>query len=310
MRRVTGIAAGAVVTAAGLATAACLPGGGSAAGTGNSPTASSSTTAPSTAPSTTPATTPAPTPSAQPGTPADTAAVVGAFDKTMAAGSARIATTTEIGAGQQNVPIDSTGTIGFANQSADLTETLPGGQGSGETRFVNGVLYERLPSALVSRLSNGKPWISLNVAALSRQGDGSLQQLMTDSPSDPSTVLGFLRGVDGTVGKVGPDTVDGSQTTHYDVTLNLDKAAEGQSTTAQQAIHTLERELGSHTLPAQVWIDDAGRLRKISTQENIGGRITFGFTAILSDFGVPVKISPPPAGQVTDLTSKLSGGGN
>jgi hypothetical protein len=304
MRRVTGIAAGAVVTAAGLATAACMPSG-SAAGAGNSSlTASSSTTAPSTAPSTAPGTT---TAAPAGGSPADTAAVTGAFARTMAAGSAKIATTTELGAGQQNVPIDSTGTIGFANQSADLVETLPGGQGTGETRFVNGVLYERLPGALVSRLANGKPWISLNVAALSEQGGGSLQQLMTDSPSDPSTVLGFMRGVDGTVGRVGPDTVDGSPTTHYDVTLNLDKAAEGQSATTQQAIHVLEKELGSHTLPAQVWIDDAGRLRKISLQETIGGHVTFGFTATLSDFGVPVKISPPPAGQVTDLTSKLSG---
>ncbi|HEX5404493.1 MAG TPA: hypothetical protein VFX16_19575 [Pseudonocardiaceae bacterium] len=226
----------------------------------------------------------------------------------MAAGSAHIATTTELGSGQQNVPIDSSGTIGFANQSADLTETLPGGQGSGETRFVDGVLYEKLPGTLVSRLANGKPWISLNVAALSQQaGGGSLQQLMTDSPSDPSTVLGLMRGVDGTVGKVGPDTVDGSPTTHYDVTLNLDKAAEGQSTATQQAVHVLERELGSHTLPAQVWVDDAGRLRKTAMRETVGDRVTFGFTATLSDFGVPVTITAPPADQTTDLTAKLSG---
>jgi hypothetical protein len=304
MRRVTGIAAGAVVTAAGLATAACMPSGSSAA-SGNTLTTSGSTTASATAPSTAPLTTTAPP--ATSGSPADNAVVASAFQKTVAAGSAKIATTTEIGAGQQNVPIDSTGTIGFANQSADLVETLPGGQGTGETRFVNGVLYAKLPGALVSRLANGKPWISLNVAALSAQGDGSLQQLMTDSPSDPSTVLGFMRGVDGNVGKVGPDTVDGSATTHYDVTLNLDKAAEGQPATTQQAIHTLEGELGSHTLPAQVWVDDAGRLRKISMQETIGGRVTFGFTAVLSDFGVPVMITAPATDQTTDLTDKLDG---
>jgi hypothetical protein len=314
MRRVRGVAAGAVLAATGLVTAACMQGGGTAAGSRPLSTAPSSASSPSS------------TANSVPGSAADAQAVAAALPRTKAAGSARISTSTELGTGGQNVPVNAAGTVGFANKSADLTENLPGGQGSGETRFVNGVLYERLPGDLISRLSGGKPWISLDVTKLSQQGGGSLQQLMTDSPSDPTQMLGFLQGV-GSASKVGPDTVDGVPTTHYNVTIDLDKASARQSGAGKQAIQTLEDEIGSHSLPAQVWIDNQGRLRKITMQETLSGmpattdahgtdqssapstgHVSFSFTATLSDFGVPVTVTAPPADQVADLTQKLSGG--
>jgi hypothetical protein len=313
MRRVTGLAAGAVITATGLVTAACMQGGGSATASGN---AALTTTPPPSAPATTSSAAPV---SGTPGTPADDQAVTAAFVRTTATGSARITTTTAVGNGGRSVPVTATGTIGFANRSADLTETLPGTQGSGETRFVGGVLYEKLPGSLAGRLTHGKPWLSLDVAKLSGQGDGSLQQLVTDSPSDPSSVLNFLRGA-GSVSKVGPDTVDGVPTTHYGVVLDLDKAAQGQDATTQQNVRALEGELGSHTLPAQIWLDAQGRLRKLTLHETLSGApmtqsgstaktgpVSFDFTATLSDFGVPVHITAPPASQTADLTGRLSG---
>jgi hypothetical protein len=301
MRRVTRIAAGATLAAAGLGMAACQPGGVAA---GNSAT---NAAPPSSAPAT--------------GTPSDGQAVAAALQKTTAAGSAKIATATQVGVGQTSLPITATGVIGFAGQTVDLTETLPGNQGTGETRFVNGVLYERLPGALVAQLSGGKPWISLDVNALSGRS-GNLQPLIADAPSDPSTILGFLRGAGDQVDTIGPETVDGTPTTHYTVLIDLDKAAAGQSTQAQNAVHALEQQLGTHTLPAQVWLDSDGRLRKISMRETLtgaatptsttppttpSGNISFDFTATLSDFGVPADITAPPANQTTDLTKVLNG---
>jgi hypothetical protein len=287
MRRVTKIAAGA---AAGLAMAACQPAGVAA----NNPTTTASSP-------------PASSPPAS-GAPSGGQAVAAALQKTTAAGSARIATATQVGVGQQSLPITATGVIGFTAQTADLTETLPANQGTGETRFVNGILYERLPGTLVARLSGGKPWIALNVATLSGQ-NGNLQPLIADAPTDPSTVLGFLRGAGDQVNTVGPDTVDGTPTTHYTILINLDKAAAGQSTQTQNAVHALEQQLGTHTVPAQVWLDNEGRLRKIAMQETTtsNNKISFDFTATLSDFGVPADITAPPTDQTTDITNLLNG---
>jgi len=242
--------------------------------------------------------------------------VAAAIQKTTAAGSAKIATATQVGVGQASLPITATGVINFAGQTADLTETLPGNQGTGETRFVNGVLYERLPGTLVAQLSGGKPWISLNVTALSGQ-PGNLQPLIADAPTDPSTILGFLRGAGDQINTIGPEAVDGTPTTHYTILIDLDKAAAGQSTQTQNAVHVLEQQLGTHTVPAQVWLDSDGRLRKISMRETVtgsattttspAGNISFDFTATLSDFGVPADITAPPTNQTTDLTNLLNG---
>lgn len=318
MRRVTGIAAGVVVAATGLLTAGCLQGGASAAG--GSTTGAASGSATSTA------------------TPADEQAVAAAYGKTIAAGSARIATTTAIGLGNLSAPLNATGTISFTSGSVDLTEALRGGNGaSAETRFVDNVLYERLPSGLAGQLAKGKPWISLQVAKLNQQGNGgALKQLFTDSPTDPSTVLGFLRGVGSNVTNLGPATIDGAPATHYQLTLNLDTAAAGANQATVQGIRVLEHELGTNQLPAQIWLDQAGRLLRISVREALvgpssgsatpapsvstqptstqptstsqpSGAISFSFVATFSDFGMPATIAAPPATQVADLTSELGG---
>lgn len=309
MRRVSSrLAAGAVVTATGLLTAACLQGGASAAGS------AASSGSPATSDSMT-STTSGSTPTS--GNPADQAAVAAAFAKTTSTGSAHINTITDVSLGQHGVPITASGSIKFADRSADLVETLPGGQGSsGETRFVDGTLYARLPGSLLARLSHGREWVSVDVAQLSAHGDGSFQQLLIDSPSDPTAVLGFLRGAGGTVRKVGPENVDGVPTTRYVVDLNLDRAAQGQDQTTQRSVRQLENQLGSHTLPAQVWIDEQGRVRRIMLHEKLKGtadsarqgNVTVDVTATLADFGTPVTITAPPANQVADLTQALAGG--
>lgn len=246
-------------------------------------------------------------------------AVASAYQTTMNARTAKTTMTTQVGIGNASVPMTANGVLDFANRSADLTEQLPGAGTTAETRFVNGMLYEHVPNDAIKQLSGGKPWISIDLAKLSGQGNGSLQQLMTDTPSDPSTVLGYLRGAGAQVTTVGPDTVDGTATTHYQVTIDLDKAAAGQNAQTQQGIQALEQELGSHTLPAQVWIDDQGRLRKIMMKEELRGtptstpstkpaaNVSFAFTATLSGFGVPVTVTAPPSDQTADLTGKLTG---
>jgi hypothetical protein len=297
MRRVTGIVAGAALAAAGLGAAACQPVGSAAPGSSAAPPTSAA--------------------SAPSGTASNGQAVAAAYQKTATTGSAHITTATQVGVGQQSLPITASGVIGFADRTADLTENLPGGQGTGETRFVGGVLYEHMPSALIQRISGGKPWISLNIGAMSAQGNGSISQLMADSPADPTTVLAYLRGAGDQVTVIGPDTVDGTPTTHYTVSINLDKSVTSQNAQAQTAVHVLEQQLGSHTLPAQVWLDTQGRLRKLtidatmrgaaSTSTPSNGNIKFQFTATLSDFGVPVHVTAPPASQTTDVTNLVGG---
>jgi hypothetical protein len=99
------------------------------------------------------------------------------------------------------------------------------------------------------------------------------------------------------------------------MTLDLDKAT-NSSPQAKQAVAKLEQQLGTHTLPAQAWIDDQGRVRKLTLTETMAhpptsssgqqtGPITIHLTEMLTDFGTPVTVSAPPADQTTDITNQL-----
>lgn len=289
MRRKVGVA-GTVVAMAGLMATACTNNSGS---TGTTP--------------------------AQPATNASDQVVAAAYDKTTAAKTAKTTITTEIGTGGQKVPVNASGVIDFAAPSADLTENL--GVGTMEVRFLNGLIYAQLPPQLAQRMSAGKPWISLDLNKIAQQQYGaSLADLQSTLPGDPTDTLGYLRGAGDEVTKVGQEAIGGVQTTHYNVTLDLDKAAANQTPQGKQAVQKLEQRLGTHTLPAQVWIDDQGRLRKMTFTETMAnppsrpngqsGPITLDVTEVLSDFGTPVNVAAPPMDQTTDTTDQALKGGH
>lgn len=248
--------------------------------------------------------------------------VAAAYTKTTDAHTAKTAMSTQVSAGGQTLPITANGVVDFAGHTAQLTETLPANAGSMEIRFLNGMVYLQLPGQLGQQLAGGKQWASIDANKLAQQQYGaSLSELQGSMPSDPTDALGYLRGASDQVRELGPDTVDGTPAKHYDVTIDLDKASAGQPAQAQQATKQLERQLGTHTLPAQVWIDEQGRMRKIVMDEKITppspapgkpatGPVSLAVTETFSDFGTPVNVTAPPADQTADITGKLAAAGH
>lgn len=307
MHRSAKVAAGAVLLATGLAVAGCQIGGASA----SAPTTSLPT---------------------QGGRTANGAVINDAYSTTEAAKSAKTTITTQIGGDGTSIPVTATGVINFADSTADLTESLPAGLGSAETRFVNGYLYEKLPAAVASKLSGGKAWIAVNLNAIVQQQTGAtLDQLSGGPTTNPSDTLSYLRGASDTVQDLGQDTVDGTSTEHYAVTIDLNRAVANSPARVQQSTKALEQELGGSTLPAQVWIDGQGLLRKVTFNTTLSqplshssapatptpasptstanpgksGATTIAFTETFSDFGTPATVTAPSADQVTDITSRI-----
>lgn len=285
MRRVVGVVAGTAVAAAGLLLTACGSSSGNGS-TGNQAQAS------------------------------PPEIVSAAYAKTTSAKTAKAQISTDISAARQSVPVTASGTIDFSGPSADLTEHLPQGAGNLEVRYLNGFIYEQLPPAIAQQIGATKPWISIDANKIAQQKYGaSLSMLQSSTPGNPSDQLSYLRGASDHVTTVGKETVDGAQTTHYTMTLDLDKAT-NSSPQAKQAVAKLEQQLGTHTLPAQAWIDDQGRVRKLTLTETMAhpptgsngqqtGPITIHLTEMLSDFGTAVNVAAPPADQTTDLTNQL-----
>lgn len=260
-------------------------------------------------------------------------AVAAAFDRTTAGGSAKFGLSADLtrGPGEHPIHVTASGVIDFEHRTSDLTAQLPGA-GAIEVRYLAGVLYAKLPASFAAMLpgARSRNWISLDLNALSQQQLGaSLQQLQAAAPSDPSQVLSFLRGAGTGVTDAGPATVGGIATTRYTTTIDLDKAAAKLPAKARAGIASFEQHLGTHKLPAQLWIDGQGRLRQltIAGPDHPGGGSASGslsplqspsasaagtpaeqITLTLSHFGTPVHVTAPPADQTTDITAMINRG--
>jgi outer membrane lipoprotein-sorting protein len=169
---------------------------------------------------------------------------------------------------------------------------------------VNGdVVYLRSP-AFAQATTQDKEWIKLNLAMLgSGQGSTDLSGILDASPT-PANALAYLQG-SSTVDKVGSESVDGVDTTHYTVSANLDRAAEQTSGATRDAVQGVISQSGVKNLPLDVWVDANGYIRKVRYDEHAGRRQAANVTMELHDFGPPVAITAPPNNSVVDLTKMV-----
>jgi hypothetical protein len=183
----------------------------------------------------------------------------------------------------------------------------------------NLVMYMKFPPQLSSELG-GKPWVKFDVGSLLKQSgvNVNFSALTQGQSADPTSGLGLLRGADSVV-NVGTEQVRGTDTTHYRLVVNLDKAVADAPGGQRDALQQLVNLYTVHTFPVDVWLDSDGRVRRF--QETIDPatiRMPAGsrspFTGPLTvkyemyDFGSPVDVKLPPADQVTDLSQLLKQG--
>ena len=232
-----------------------------------------------------------------------------ASGRTQAAGSSKVAL--EIGLGPaagQRVQINGEGDFDYQGRKGNLTMRVPaaaaGQGGTIDLVVVGDVVYERSSNAAGARLPKGKTWVKLDT----RQLGGAAQS----QASDPTKVLRFLAGVNGKVDTVGKETVRGADTTHYRTTLDLAKAAKAAGSDGA-ALTQLTQQLGTSSLPTDVWVDGDGRLRRLRYAVDVKGgapaatRIEVSME--LFDFGTAVTVTPPPADQVADAGGLVGAGG-
>lgn len=164
--------------------------------------------------------------------------------------------------------------------------------------FVNGVMYEKLPRWMTG---GGKPWVKIDPSRLpGRVGAalGGSNPMATPSSNDPSKALEMLLGV-GKVAEVGGETVRGEPTTRYRITIDPEKLAAKVPAASRPYYRQL---VGSAPIPAQVWVDDQGRLRKMSFRVQVGSSTAANKAGVLPvtsatyeyyDFGVGIDVKVP-----------------
>ena len=179
-------------------------------------------------------------------------------------------------------------------------------------------LYMRFPAAAMRAIPGfaGKQWLKIDptkVAGLPAASSLGDSQTMTD----PSRLLQYLRASSSSVTNEGYQRVNGVQTTHYHVILDLQNVAADLSPSeqnpVQQSLSQLRKETGLSGLPVDVWIDSQRLVRRVSMSlpmhEANGAVLQQGVTADLTDYGPQPQPTLPPAGQVEDLGSLIHIGG-
>jgi hypothetical protein len=195
-----------------------------------------------------------------------------------------------------------------ASRSGQLSMKISvrGVDGPIDSIVTGNVLYMRSSLFQQLGLSGGKQWVKIDLAQLAQQQGVDLSSLANANPT-PASALAYLRGA-GHVRTVGTDEVRGVSTTHYKVAVDLERAAAESKGSTRQSLRRVIELSGAKKLPADVWVDGKGYLRKVAYAQPIGNGRSVRLSMELHDFGGPVTVKAPPADAVVDLMQALGGG--
>ncbi|GAA2383760.1 hypothetical protein GCM10010420_02340 [Streptomyces glaucosporus] len=260
-----------------------------------------------------------------------------AHERTVAAETARMTLRIHAASGGRERTVTGSGSVDLADGTSDLTV-----RAGGETvrqRVVGRVLYQELPESLRDRVSDGRPWIRIDL----REAAGRIEGVSGLRLGDPARVLGYAGalsedpddpdgpddpadsddpdGPDDGITRIGREKVAGADTTRYRVTVDVEDLADEDTAQGER----LRRQLGE-SLPMDLWLDDRNRIRRqqfeidargagsppADTREPRepgdpaqAGNATVRTVLEFHDFGTPVDVSAPPAGQTTDVTDRF-----
>jgi hypothetical protein len=233
-----------------------------------------------------------------------------AATKTADAGTVQLSMTGKVSAAGTEVPIDAKGAFDLKNKRGhlNLTTSVPGKGSVDIEELLDGLVLYMRSDAITSSLPGGKHWIKIDLQALGKQQGIDISQLQQlGGGTDPTQFLAYLKKA-GKVEKVGSEDINGTPTTHYQATIDLDKLANAAGS-AGASVRQLEQLTGKKTLPTEVWIDGQGRARRqkveYSAQQPVPTSVSF--TIDYEKFGVPVDVSKPDAGDTADISDLLGG---
>jgi hypothetical protein len=173
--------------------------------------------------------------------------------------------------------------------------SMTGAALGGEARFilVDRVIYLKMPG-----LSQSDKYVKIDIGDASNPIAKMFDQML--GQIDPSKTFRAFDAITRLQDR-GTQEIDGVETTHYTIEVDTQKALEAQGMTGQVPTGQLPK-----TLTYDVWVDGQHLVRRL--RMNIQGS---SVDMSLSQWGEPVDIQAPPAGEITsmrELMQQLGGG--
>jgi hypothetical protein len=230
--------------------------------------------------------------------------VADAMNKANSAGTVKVSgTVTDPGV---TAPVTMTAQEQYSPQVAMSMTMQLNGQSLSEI-LIGQKIYMKYPQ--LSSMMGGKQWGEIDLSK-TNGSLGSLSSLIDSAQNqNPTTQISALVA-SGDVTKVGTETVDGQQATHYSGTLTpgqLATVSAGRLSSSQiSALKSLLQTGGVTSEKIDLWVASSGLpVEEKYTSKTSGGTVTGDMH--LSDWGAPVSIGAPPSSEVYDMTSALTG---
>lgn len=206
--------------------------------------------------------------------------------------------------------IETEASVGMKPAMTRLTTSTLGGEHPSvfELRLVDGMLYERQSENGVPQQVHGRHWAGFGAADRFTAAGGLRMDtggLRDQAGSNPAREAAFLAAADD-VRRVGTEKVDGVATTHYTGTANLDDLRSSLKGKEKKGLLQYDR-LGVDKLTLDVWIDGDDHVKRLRTQGTAShGKLDTTVTFL--DFGRPVTVRAPAAGDTVDLAKQVKKG--
>lgn len=229
------------------------------------------------------------------------------------------------GTAPTTVNVSGTGAFDYEQRRGTMKTTIPAGASTAtlDSVVIGTTVYQKLPEAYAAVAPDAlkKPWVKIDFAALGSIDGINLGTIAAAQSSDPSQAVAFLRGASERVDELGEEKLRGDDVIHYRFTIDVEKAAAAAPEAQREALRQVAGVYGSTTIPADAWVDEDGRLRKLTytldrdtsplapEPDGAGGVDTTAgaakakvtTTIELFDFGTDVDARPPPPDQVSDF---------
>jgi hypothetical protein len=229
--------------------------------------------------------------------------------------TARIATTISSQVQGMTMSFTETGLFDFASSRGVLAVPSPM---SVTEIFLPPTTYVKLPGGATTNgggLPKGKTW----VAVPDGTSGASAMLMLGASGGDPADLLAALTAMSSGVSKIGTATIRGVPVTGFAIKVDPAKATTGILGTDRAGVEALAKAFGTAEIPIDVWVDGQNLVRRERLTLPIpgGSGAPAGSHLVLTtdfyDFGVPVRVTAPPASQVAAEGSQFavgSGGTN
>lgn len=176
-----------------------------------------------------------------------------------------------------------------------------------DMRILRHVFFLRF--APLSAQLHGKQWLKIDEGRTAKAV--GLGNLPSTDELDPDQYLTYLRSVSGGLTGIGGQPIHGVATTGYRGEIDLEKVAQqapaDRRSATVAAVGNLERVTGVSSIPFQVWIDGAGRVRRVSLSEGESSTnsdaVKVFVTVDFLRFGPQHPAPAPPAGEVFDASA-------